>query len=70
LHLARVTTRTDGRAVKHDEVSETVLRDFHEERRQTINREVFDKLRERYQVAVDEAALANAATPSSKTAQR
>ena len=70
LHLVRVEARTEPRAVKFDEVRETVLRDFHDERRRTANREVFEKLRERYQVTVDEAALAKAAAPASKTAQR
>lgn len=70
LHLVRVTARMEPRAVKFDEVRETVLRDFHDERRRIANSEVFDKLRERYQVTVDEAALAKAAAPASKTAQR
>ncbi len=47
-----------------------LLRDFNEERRRTANREVFEKLRERYQVAVDEAALAKAAAAPTRTAQR
>jgi hypothetical protein len=71
LHLVRVESRTEPRAVKFDEVRETVLRDFHDERRRTANIEVFKKLRERYQVTVDEAALAKAATgPAPKTATR
>ena len=68
LHLVRVEARSEPRAVRFDEVRETVLRDFNEERRQTANREVFEKLRQRYDVAVDEAALAKAAPI--KTAQR
>ncbi len=70
MHLVRVDARTEPRAVKFDEVRETVLRDFHEERRTVANREVFEKLRERYQVTVDEAALAKAAAPTTKTAAR
>ena len=70
LHLVRVEARLEPRAVKFDEVRETVLRDFHDERRRIANSEVFEKLRERYQVTVDEAALANAAAPAIKTAQR
>jgi len=69
LHLVRVEARLEPRAVKFDEVRETVLRDLHDERRRTANSEVFKKLREQYQVTVDEAALAKAA-PSSETAQR
>ena len=57
-------------AVKFDEVRETVLRDFHDERRRIANDEIFEKLREHYQVTVDEAALTKAAVPVNKTAQR
>ena len=70
LHLVRVEARMEPRAVKFDEVRETVLRDFHEERRRIANDEVFEKLRERYQVTVDEAALTKAAVPVTNTAQR
>lgn len=70
LHLVRVAARLEPRAVKFDEVRETVLRDFHDERRRTANSEVFEKLRERYQVTVDEAALVKASAPEIKTAQR
>ena len=70
LHLVRVEARMEPRAVKFDEVRETVLRDFHDERRSIANNEVFEKLRERYQVTVDEAALAKAAAPVINTAQR
>ena len=70
LHLVRVEARTEPRAVKFDEVRETVLRDFNEERRRTANREVFEKLcASGIEVSVDEAALAKAAAPI-KTAQR
>jgi peptidyl-prolyl cis-trans isomerase C len=68
LHVVRVEARMESRAVKFDEVRETVLRDFNEERRRTANREVFEKLCQRYHVAVDEAALAKAAAIN--TAQR
>ena len=47
-----------------------VVRDFNDERRRAGNREIFEKLRERYEVAVDEAAMVKAASPASKTAQR
>lgn len=70
LHLVRVGTRTEPRAVTLDEVRATVVRDFNEDRRLAANREVFERLRQRYQVTVDEAALAKAAAPSDKTAQR
>jgi peptidyl-prolyl cis-trans isomerase C len=68
VHLVRVEARMERRAVKFDEVRETVLRDFNDEHRRTANREVFEKLRQRYEVKVDETALAKAAAIN--TAQR
>ena len=53
-----------------DTVRATVARDFNEERRNTANREIFEKLRGQYQIAVDEAALAKAAAPAKKLTQR
>jgi parvulin-like peptidyl-prolyl isomerase len=70
LHLVRVEARTEARPVKLDEVRTVVVRDFNDERRRTANHEVFEKLRDRYEVAVDEAALTKAAVPAGKTAQR
>jgi len=70
LHLVRVEARGATQPAAFDPVRTTVVRDFNEERRRTVNREVFEKLRERHQVTVDEAALAKAATPRSKLAQR
>jgi parvulin-like peptidyl-prolyl isomerase len=70
LHLVRIEARMEPRAVKFDDVRKTVLRDFHDERRRIANDQVFEKLRERYQVTVDEAALTKAAVPVTNTAQR
>ena len=70
LHLVRVEARGLLQPASFDAVRETVARDFNEERRNTANREIFEKLRERYQVAVDEAALAKAARTAKKLAQR
>ena len=70
LHLVRVVARGAAQPAGFDSVRTTVVRDFNEERRRTVNREVFEKLRERYQVTVDETALAKAATPPGKLAQR
>jgi parvulin-like peptidyl-prolyl isomerase len=69
LHLVRVDARGAAQPSSFDAVRDTVVRDFNEDRRRTANREVFEKLRERYEVAVDEAALAKAAPPV-RTAQR
>jgi len=68
VHLVRIEARTEPLMVKFDEVRDAVLRDFNEERRRNGNREIFEKLRERYDVAVDEVALARAA--ATRTAQR
>jgi len=70
LHLVHVEARTEPRAAKFDEVRVTVARDFNDERRRTANREVFERLRERYRVTVDEAALTKAVAPAAKIALR
>ncbi|HUF63041.1 MAG TPA: peptidylprolyl isomerase [Verrucomicrobiales bacterium] len=70
LHLVRVEARAEAKPVTLEAVRATVMRDFNDERRRTANREVFEKLRERYQVFVDEAALTKAAIPPSKAAQQ
>jgi len=70
LHVVRVEARGAVQPARLDAVRATVVRDFNEERRNTANREIFEKLRERYQVAVDEAALAKAAALEKKVAQR
>ena len=70
LHLVRVETRGVSQPASFDPVCDAVVRDFNDERRRTANLEIFEKLRERYQVRVDEAALAKAAAPVSKMVQR
>ncbi|MBC8039364.1 MAG: peptidyl-prolyl cis-trans isomerase [Opitutaceae bacterium] len=66
LHLVRVEARGALQPAAFDAVRASVERDFNEERRSTANREIFEKLLERYQVTVDEAALANISTGSAK----
>jgi parvulin-like peptidyl-prolyl isomerase len=68
IHLVRVVVRTQPDVVTFDAVRETVLRDFNEERRLAANRDIFEKLCQRYDVTVDEAALRKVAPI--KTAQR
>jgi len=68
LHLVRVDARQEPRAVKFDEVGDLVLRDFNEELRQTANAQIFEKLREQYDVHVDEIAVVRAG--AGKMAQR
>jgi peptidyl-prolyl cis-trans isomerase C len=70
LHLVRVEARTEPRAANFTDVRETVARDLNDERRRATNAEVFEKLRERYQVSVDEAALTNAVPSTNKLARR
>lgn len=70
LHLVRVEARAEPKPVALEAVRAAVVRDFNDERRRTANREIFGRLRERYQVAVDEAALTKAAAQPAKTVQR
>jgi hypothetical protein len=70
LHLVRVEARMEPRAAKFEEVRAMAVRDLNDERRRTVNQEVFERLRERYRVIVDEAALTKAAAPVAKIAQR
>jgi peptidyl-prolyl cis-trans isomerase C len=70
LHLVRVEARGAVKPASFDAVRSRVVRDFNEERRRAANLAIFEKLRERYQVKVDEAALSKAAAPTNKMAQR
>jgi hypothetical protein len=70
LHLVRVDARGDLQPASFAAVSAKVAEDFNEERRRTTNLEIFEKLRERYQVSVDEAALTNAVPTTDKLAHR
>jgi peptidyl-prolyl cis-trans isomerase C len=68
LHLVRVEARSGPRPMKLEMILATVERDLNEERRSTMNREIFERLCERYEVEVDEVALAKAS--GTRTAQR
>jgi hypothetical protein len=69
-HLVRVSERAAPQPVAFEAVREAVMRDFAEDRRQTANRDFVERLKARYQITVDEAALAGAAAPPTKTATR
>jgi peptidyl-prolyl cis-trans isomerase C len=69
LHLVRVASRSEPRPVKLDEVREAVARDFNDQRRRAANEEVFQRLKQRYQITVDEAAIRKAVNPVVATAQ-
>lgn len=70
LHLVRVDARGALQPASLDAVRAKVAEDFNDEHRRRVNREVFEKLRERYQVSVDEAALTNTVSATNKFAQR
>jgi hypothetical protein len=59
-HLVRVEMRTEPEQVTLAQVRTTVVRDFQEEQRRTANRDVFERLKQRYQITVNEAAITNA----------
>lgn len=70
LHLVLVTGREQARPVAFEMVRDAVARDFAEDRRLTANRDFLERLKARYRVAVDEAALEAAAEDSTETAVR
>ena len=70
LHLVRIEARGKEHPASFDAVRATVVRDFNDERRRAANIEIFERLRERYQVDVDVAALAKAAALANRLAQR
>jgi len=70
LHLVRVTAHSELQPVKFETVAEAVARDFSEERRLAANSDFIQRLKERYVINVDEAALEQAASPTNKTATR
>lgn len=67
LHLVRIEFRAEPKPVTLAQARPAVLRDFQEEQRRTANREIFERLKQRYQITVDEAALTNA--PAVKMAE-
>ena len=70
LHLVHVEAHGVAEPATFEAMRATVVRDFNDERRRAANHEIFQKLRGRYQIAVDEDALAKFATAASKLAQR
>ncbi len=67
-HLVYVTKRAASQPVELASVRETVLRDYLEERRQAGNVEVLARMKENYDVVIDEAALEAAAADQDRTA--
>jgi hypothetical protein len=70
LHLVRVSGRAEPQPVAFEAVRDAVARDFSDERRRTANRDFLEGLKARYRITVDDAALARAAAPATKTATR
>jgi hypothetical protein len=56
----RVDARTDPEPVALADVRPRVERDFDDDRRRRANREAYERLRERHEIVVDEAAIAAA----------
>lgn len=69
LHLVRVTRRAEPQAMELAAVRDAVMRDFLDERRRKANDEVLERMKQNYQVVIDEAALKAAAIDPAKTAQ-
>lgn len=69
-HLVWVSERAEPEPVAFDAVREMVTRDFAEERRRTANRDFVERLKGRYQIILDEAAIISAAAPPTKTVSR
>jgi hypothetical protein len=70
MHLVRVSHRSEPQAVEFESVRDAVVRDFSEERRLAANNDFIRRLKERYLISIDEAALNSVAAPSTKTAMR
>jgi hypothetical protein len=69
LHLVRATHREEPAAADFGAVRDIVLQDYLDEQRRAANEAVIGRLRESYDVRIDEAALKAAASPSTATAE-
>jgi hypothetical protein len=67
LHLVKIERRRAPESVAFEEARSAVERDFNDERRLAANREMFERLKARYQITVDDAALTN--VPAVKLAE-
>ncbi len=70
MHLVVVSGREEPQGVAFEAVRDAVLRDFSEERRREANQDFIGRLKQRYQISVDEAALDGAAARSNATVIR
>jgi peptidyl-prolyl cis-trans isomerase C len=56
-HLVRVTQRGEPHRPELARVRDAVLRDYQDDQRRRANRELFEELRRRYRITVDEEAI-------------
>jgi len=70
MHLVRVSQKEVPQAKPFEIVRDAVARDYSEDNRLAANQDFIRRLKERYCITIDEAALSRAATPSSETATR
>jgi hypothetical protein len=70
LHLILITGRAELETVTFESVRDAVLRDFSEERRRKANLDFISRLKQRYEISVDEIALKKAASPQEATVIR
>ncbi len=70
LHLILITGRAEMEAVTFESVRDAVLRDFSEERRREANLDFISRLKQRYEITIDENALEKAAAPPAATVIR
>jgi peptidyl-prolyl cis-trans isomerase C len=70
VHLVLVTAREEARPVAFESVRDAVARDLAEDRRITGNHEFVERLKARYRIHVDEAALDAGANVPATTATR
>jgi peptidyl-prolyl cis-trans isomerase C len=70
LHHVMVSGRAEPQPVAFEAVRDAVARDLSDERRRAANEDLIERLKAQYQITVDETALSNSATPSTRTATR
>jgi peptidyl-prolyl cis-trans isomerase C len=70
LHLVLISGRAEPQAVAFETARDAVLRDFSEVRRREANLDFVRRLKQRYQITVDETALNEAAAHSNATVVR
>ncbi|WP_455210252.1 peptidylprolyl isomerase [Kaarinaea lacus] len=57
IHLVYVTSHIPGRLPDYAEVSDAVLRDYQQQKREETNRAFYARLKQRYHISIDKTAL-------------